>query len=106
KEMYIRGGYNVYPVEVEALLARHPAIAQGAVLGVPDPGLGEKGLAVVVPRERGAPPRAEQSRRDWRASLADYQAPGLLELRSELPVNAMYKVDKQLLRSEFADRRR
>src|SRR5438445_541334 len=51
KEMYIRGGYNVYPVEVEARLARHPAVAQAAVVGVPDPVLGEKGLAVVVLRE-------------------------------------------------------
>ena len=49
KEMYIRGGYNVYPTEVEAVLTEHPAIARAAVIGGPDPVLGEIGVAFVVP---------------------------------------------------------
>jgi acyl-CoA synthetase (AMP-forming)/AMP-acid ligase II len=99
KEMYIRGGYNVYPVEVEAVLARHPGVAQAAVVGVEDPVLGEKGLAVVVPSGRGL--MLEEVREFCRAELADYKAPDFLELRTELPLNAMYKVDKQRLRKEF-----
>ncbi len=59
KEMYIRGGYNVYPTEVEAVLTEHPAIARAAVIGAPDPVLGEIGVAFVVPtgpRARGTRP--------------------------------------------------
>jgi acyl-CoA synthetase (AMP-forming)/AMP-acid ligase II len=104
KEMYIRGGYNVYPVEVESLLARHPAIAQAAVVGVADPVLGEKGLAVIVPREGSAPPTAEEIREFCRSALADYKAPDYVEIRSELPVNAMYKIDKQRLSQEWTRR--
>ena len=96
KEMYIRGGYNVYPVEVEACLARHPAIAQAAVVGVPDPVLGEKGLAVVVLRA-GATAQAEELRRHCGEALADYKIPDYFEFCSELPVNSMYKVDKRAL---------
>jgi fatty-acyl-CoA synthase len=104
KEMYIRGGYNVYPVEVESLLARHPAVAQVAVLGVPDPVLGEKGLAVIVPRET-ASPTVEEIRAFCRASLADYKVPDYVELAEELPMNAMYKIDKQALRSTWTHER-
>ena len=103
KEMYIRGGYNVYPVEVEARLARHPAVAQAAVVGVPDPVLGEKGLAVVVLREGARPPSAEEIRDFCRSALADYKTPDYVEIRSELPINAMYKVDKSELLRQYVD---
>jgi fatty-acyl-CoA synthase len=103
KEMYIRGGYNVYPVEVEARLARHPAVAQAAVVGVPDPVLGEKGLAVVVLREGARPPSAEEIRDFCRSALADYKTPDYIEIRSELPINAMYKVDKSELLRQYED---
>jgi acyl-CoA synthetase (AMP-forming)/AMP-acid ligase II len=104
KEMYIRGGYNVYPVEVEAVLAQHPAIAQAAVVGVPDPILGEKGLAVIVPKDPARPPDADAIRAFCREHLADYKTPDFVELRSELPTNAMYKVDKARLRDSFQSR--
>ena len=55
-ELYIRGGYNVYPAEVEGVLGGHPAVAQVAVVGAPDPVLGEIGVAFVVPDRRGGPP--------------------------------------------------
>ena len=54
KEMYIRGGYNVYPVEVEGVLAEHPAVGRVAIVGIPDPVLGEIGVAFVVPAPAGA----------------------------------------------------
>src|SRR5262249_2023507 len=50
-EMFIRGGYNVYPAEIEDLLAKHPKVARAAVLGAPDPVFGEVGWAFVVPRD-------------------------------------------------------
>ena len=65
-EMYIRGGYNVYPAEVEAVLGAHPAVAQVAVVGSPDPVLGEIGVAFVV--RRPAPPDADRILADLRAA--------------------------------------
>ena len=97
KEMYIRGGYNVYPVEVEATLADHPAVAQAAVVGTPDPVLGERGTAFVVAEAATEPPTLD-ALRDWcRARIADYKAPDRLVLVDAFPVNATHKVDKAAL---------
>jgi len=74
KEMYIRGGYNVYPAEVEGVLTDHPDVARAAVVGVPDRVLGEIGVAFVVPA--GAASLSPEDVRAWcRARLADYKAP-------------------------------
>src|SRR5204863_3196576 len=56
KEMYVRGGYNVYPVEVEGVLSSHPAVAAVAIVPRVDPVMGEIGVAVVVPRDPDGPP--------------------------------------------------
>jgi acyl-CoA synthetase (AMP-forming)/AMP-acid ligase II len=97
KEMYIRGGYNVYPAEVEAVLAEHPSVARAAVVGGPDPVLGEIGVAFVVPAP-GAPPPTRDGLRAWcRDRLADYKAPDRVELVDELPLTSMHKVDKRAL---------
>ncbi|MGH7896851.1 MAG: class I adenylate-forming enzyme family protein [Candidatus Binatia bacterium] len=101
KEMYIRGGYNVYPVEVEAVIGRHPDVAQVAVVGVPDRVLGEKGLAVLVPRAGRPCPSRDELRAFCAAEIADYKAPDFVAGRSELPMNAMYKVDKARLRDDW-----
>ena len=95
KEMYIRGGYNVYPVEIEDLLRTHPKVAQVAVIGVPDDVLGERGRAVVV--ASGEPPTLDELREWVCARVADYKAPDELEVREELPMTAMFKVDKRAL---------
>jgi acyl-CoA synthetase (AMP-forming)/AMP-acid ligase II len=95
KEMYVRGGYNVYPAEVEGVLADHPAVGRVAVIGAPDPVLGEVGVAFVVPE--GAAPTLEELRSWSRERLADYKAPDRLEVVDDLPVTAMHKVDKQAL---------
>lgn len=97
KEMYIRGGYNVYPAEVEAALGDHPAVDRVAVVGIPDPVLGEIGVAFVVPVAGQAAPELGELRAFCRDRIADYKAPDRLELVGELPVNAMMKVDKQTL---------
>jgi len=71
-EMYIRGGYNVYPAEVEGVLTEHPSVARAAVVGAPDPDLGEVGVAYVV-AEPGAPAPDLDALRAWgRDRLADY----------------------------------
>jgi acyl-CoA synthetase (AMP-forming)/AMP-acid ligase II len=95
-EMYIRGGYNVYPTEVERALSGHPAVAQIAVVGVPDPVLGEIGVAFVVAAE-GAAPDLDELRAFCCESLADYKAPDRLELLDALPIMTMGKVDKRAL---------
>ncbi len=101
KEMYIRGGYNVYPVEVEAALGDHPDVAQVAVIGVPDPVLGERGVAFVVPRAGVAAPDREAVRAFLEGRVADYKAPDRVVVRDELPLTPGMKVDKPALRAIF-----
>lgn len=93
-EMYIRGGYNVYPPEVEAVLDEHPAIDRSAVVGVPDPVLGEIGVAFVVAAGRVDPDGV----RAWcRGRLADYKAPDRVVVVDDLPLTSVLKVDKRAL---------
>jgi acyl-CoA synthetase (AMP-forming)/AMP-acid ligase II len=99
-EMYIRGGYNVYPAEVERVLSEDPTVAQVAVLGVPDPVLGEIGAAFVVAAP-GASPVLEELRAACRTALADYKAPDRLVLVDALPLTSVGKVDKRVL-AEYA----
>ena len=75
-DMYIRGGYNVYPLEVENVLAEHPAVDQASVVGVPAPVIGEIGVAFVVLDPGGALDASDDELRAWcRDRLADYKAP-------------------------------
>jgi acyl-CoA synthetase (AMP-forming)/AMP-acid ligase II len=101
-EMYIRGGYNVYPAEVESVLSAHPAVAQAAVVGTPDPVLGEIGVAFVVPVPGSEISLADL--RSWAAgSLADYKSPDRLVVVGFLPVTSMMKVDKRVLAGPAAE---
>jgi long-chain acyl-CoA synthetase len=103
RDMIVTGGENVYSVEVEDVLFRHPAVLEAAVFGIPDARWGEAVHAVVVPRE---PVEAEELLRHCRAELADYKAPKRLDLRDEpLPKSGAGKVLKRELRAPFwADR--
>jgi len=94
-EMFIRGGFNVYPAEVEDRLAKHPRVARVAVVGVPDDVFGEVGWAFVVPR--GTPPTLAELRAFVGEELASFKRPDGLTLLDELPVTPMYKVDKRAL---------
>jgi acyl-CoA synthetase (AMP-forming)/AMP-acid ligase II len=96
-DMYIRGGYNVYPTEVEAVLGEHPAIDKVAVVGVGDPVLGQIGVAFVVPASQAAPPDLDELRKWIRERLADYKAPDRLRVVDDLPLTAMSKIDKRAL---------
>ena len=93
-EMYIRGGYNIYPAEVEAVIGEHPAVSRVAVVGLPDPVLGQIGCAVVVAL---APLGLDELRAWCRERLANYKAPDRLEIVEDLPLTAMSKVDKRAL---------
>jgi acyl-CoA synthetase (AMP-forming)/AMP-acid ligase II len=96
-EMYIRGGYNVYPIEVENCLGDHPAVAASAVLGVAvDDRLGEIGVLFAVPRA-GSQPSLDDLRSFVKERLADYKAPDALVLVPELPLTSLGKVDKKAL---------
>jgi acyl-CoA synthetase (AMP-forming)/AMP-acid ligase II len=95
-ERYIRGGYNVYPAEVEEALASHPSVARVAVVGAPDDVLGEVGVAVVVPSP-GARPDLTALRAHCAGILSDYKAPDALVVVDELPMTPMMKVDPTAL---------
>ncbi len=97
KDMYISGGFNVYPAEVEKLLAAHPAIAMVAVVGVPDERMGEVGKAFVVLRPE-ASANAEELLSWSRANMANYKVPRSFETVADLPRNAAGKVLKTELR--------
>ena len=99
KEMYVRGGYNVYPVEVESVLADHPDVAAVAVVPRQDPVMGEVGVAVVVPRTAGpgVGPSLESLRTFAAGRLAAYKLPEDLRLVDELPLTAMEKLDRRAL---------
>jgi acyl-CoA synthetase (AMP-forming)/AMP-acid ligase II len=100
-EMYIRGGYNVYPAEVEAVLGEHPAVDRVAVVGVADPVLGQVGVAAVVVAP-GVPVPGVEDLRGWcRDRLANYKTPDRIEFVDDLPLTAMLKVDKRVLEERF-----
>ena len=98
KDMFIVGGFNAYPAEIENALLRHPDIAQAAVIGIPDERLGEVGMAFVVPRE-GAEVTPEAVIAWSRDQMANYKVPRAVELIDDLPLNATGKVEKNLLRA-------
>ena len=100
-DMIIRGGENVYPVEVENRLLEHPRIADAAVIGVPDRLLGEAIKALVVPADPADPPASEELRAFARAALAGFKVPAQWEFVPSLPRNASGKLLRRQLRSEF-----
>jgi acyl-CoA synthetase (AMP-forming)/AMP-acid ligase II len=101
KDLYFRAAFNVYPSEVEAVLQTHPAVAHAAVIGVPDDVLGQKGWAFVVPRNANAAPTLEELRAYVGEELASYKRPDGLTIVEALPLNAMFKVDRRLLREWY-----
>lgn len=97
KDMIIRGGFNVYPREIEELMITHPAISLVAVVGVPDDEHGEEIKAFVVLTDGHAPSAGEIS--DWcRERLAAYKYPREVEFRDSLPMTATGKILKRQLK--------
>jgi HIP---CoA ligase len=95
KDMFIVGGFNAYPAEIEGFMLEHPAVAQVAVIGVPDQRLGQVGKAFVVPKAAVS----EDDLIAWcRDRMAGFKAPRYVEFLDELPLNATGKVMKDRLR--------
>ncbi|HEX4125954.1 MAG TPA: FadD3 family acyl-CoA ligase [Acidimicrobiales bacterium] len=107
KDMFVVGGFNAYPAEIEAILRAHDAVGQVAVVGVPDERMGEVGCAYVVPTAAAAsadPRSIGQSILSWsRGAMANYKVPRSVVLVDALPVNASGKVLKRELRQRHAD---
>jgi len=107
KDMVLRGGYNIFAVEVERVLLEMPEVLEAAVIGVPHPDLGEDVLAVVVPKpgfkgdEGNLTPEAINA--FCRQHLADYKCPRHVVFLDELPKNAMAKILKADLRQRYRD---
>jgi acyl-CoA synthetase (AMP-forming)/AMP-acid ligase II len=100
KDMIITGGENVYSVEVENALGRHPAVAACAVVGVPDARWGERVHAVVV-LKAGAEATPEELRRHTRSLIGGYMVPRSFEFAEALPVSGAGKVLKRELRARI-----
>jgi HIP---CoA ligase len=97
KDMFIVGGFNAYPAEIENMLMEHPAVGQAAVVGVPDRRLGEVATAFVVPRAGATIDEAALIA--WcRERMANYKVPRSVQVVDALPLNASGKVLKYVLR--------
>jgi fatty-acyl-CoA synthase len=101
KDMYISGGENVYPVEIEKALYEHPRVAQCAVVSAPDPKWGEAGIAVVV-AQPGSPVTETELLEHCRARLARFKVPRAVVFREALPVSAAGKILKRELKAELS----
>jgi acyl-CoA synthetase (AMP-forming)/AMP-acid ligase II len=97
KEMYVRGGYNVYPVEIESVLSTHPDVAAVAVVPRPDDVMGEIGVAAVVPRDAERPPSLADLRAFAAPHIATYKLPEALQVVDALPLTVGEKVDRRAL---------
>jgi fatty-acyl-CoA synthase len=103
KDMFISGGENVYPAEIEAALYRHPAVLQCAVIGVPDPKWGEAGLACVVLKS-GASVDSETLIAFLRDHLAGFKVPKRVEFVDQLPISGAGKILKRELKQQFTEK--
>jgi long-chain acyl-CoA synthetase len=101
KDMIVSGGENVYPIEVEEALSQHPAVADVAVIGVPDARWGETVKALVVPRD-GARPEPDELVAFARDRLAGYKLPRAIEFVDGFPRTPTGKVLKRELRARYA----
>ena len=103
KDMFIVGGFNAYPAEIESIISRHPQVAQVAVVGVPDDRMGEVGMAYVIPRQGATIVPGELI--GWcREQMANYKVPRHVEVVDALPLNPSGKVLKYELRARAAAR--
>lgn len=100
KDMIVRGGYNIYSVEVESVLYEHPAVQQCAVVAKPHPQLGEDVVAFVVLKD-GQEATAEEIHDFTIDKLADFKRPRDVRFIEEIPINPTGKVDKKIIRAQY-----
>jgi len=98
KEMFIRGGYNIFPLEVEGVLAGHTKVSEIVIVPRSDQIMGEIGVAVVVPVETNDPPTLEELRQFGGKDLASYKLPEVIICTQEIPRNATDKIDRKRLK--------
>ncbi len=101
-DMYISGGSNIYPREIEEKILQHPAISECAVLGMPDPTWGEVGIAVCV--AKGAAPEADALLKWLGDKVPRYKMPKTVVFWEEMPKSGYGKITKKLIRAELAER--
>lgn len=97
RERYVRGGFNVYPMEVESVLASHPDIDSIAIVGCSDPVMGEIGVAMVVPVSGRNAPSLDSLREFGSLKLASYKLPDRIQTLDAIPLTSMDKVDRRAL---------
>jgi fatty-acyl-CoA synthase len=100
KDMIVSGGFNVFPREIEDVLATHPAVSAGAVIGVPDPKWGEAVKAIVVARD-GASVTAEELMALVREHKGAHYAPKSVDFIDAIPLTPVGKPDKKALRARY-----
>jgi len=93
-EMYIRGGYNVFPAEVEAALLEHPGVISAVVIPYPDEILGELGLAMLCVEDPERPPTLEELREHGSHLIAKYKLPDMVVIAQSLPLTTAQKIDR------------
>ena len=106
KDLIIRGGSNISPVEVEAVLMAHPAVCDAAVIGIPDPILGQRVVGLVRLAKDFGKSAIDDILDHTKVRLADYKVPEWLEVADEIPRNALGKIDRKLLLAMTSDRKR
>jgi acyl-CoA synthetase (AMP-forming)/AMP-acid ligase II len=102
KDVIIRGGLNLYSREIENVIFEHPEVAQVSVVGVPDEKYGEAVAAIVIPRDRTAPPRPEALTAYCKSRMARHKAPAQWFIVEGFPLTASGKVQKFVLREWIA----
>jgi len=100
-DMIVSGGANIYPAEAEKVIIEHPLVADVAVIGVPDPDMGEAVKALVVPRDVNNAPTPEEIIALCRKTLAGYKCPRSVEIVATVGRNAMGKINKRTLRAPY-----
>lgn len=100
KDLIIRGGENIFPNDIEEVLAKHPGVMEAAVIGMPDPDLGEEVMAVIVPRP-GTGPTADDIIEFCSGHLGKFQMPKRVEFADTLPKNPIGKILKRQLREQY-----
>jgi fatty-acyl-CoA synthase len=102
KDMAIRGGENVYPVEIENVLYQHPAVADAQVFGIPDPHMGEE-LCTWIRLKPGADLSEEEIRAFLRTHIAHFKVPRYVRFVSEFPTTVTGKVQKFVMRARMIE---
>lgn len=105
-DMVVRGGENIYPLEIENVLSTHPAVAAVGVVGVPETRLGETLAAFIVPADSARPPRPGELGSFARVVLAGFKIPSYWYTVAELPLNSAGKLDRATLRATHLKRQR